>query len=160
MPAAWAQANCQNTGSFDRWLADFKREALSQGISQATINAASPYLVFEQRILNIDRSQRFFAQTFLEISDKMLAGGPDPRRHRQDQAIQGLVCPRGKGIRVPAAVITAFWGLESDFGVAQGKDHSIKSIATLAFDCRRPDRFRGHLCRCTATDRTRRPARR
>jgi hypothetical protein len=75
MPAAWAQANCQNTGSFDRWLADFKREALSQGISQATINAASPYLVFEQRILNIDRSQRFFAQTFLEISDKMLAGG-------------------------------------------------------------------------------------
>jgi len=67
------------------------------------------------------------------------------RRHRQDQAIQGLVCARGKGIRVPAAVITAFWGLESDFGAGQGKDHSIKSLATLAFDCRRPDRFRGHL---------------
>ena len=46
---------------------------------------------------------------------------------------------------MPASVITAFWGLESDFGSGQGKDHSIKSLATLAYDCRRPDMFRGHL---------------
>ena len=81
MPAAWTQENCRNTGNFDSWLAAFKREALSQGISQATINAASPYLVFDQRILNIDRSQRFFAQSFLEISEKMLAGGQIGRAH-------------------------------------------------------------------------------
>src|SRR4051812_35131279 len=90
MPAAWTQENCRNNGSFDRWLADFKREALSQGVSQSTINAASPYLVFEQRILNIDRSQRFFAQTFLEISDKMLAGGRIPigiSKIKQNQAL-------------------------------------------------------------------------
>ena len=42
-------------------------------------------------------------------------------------------------------MITAFWGLESDFGAGQGKDHSIKSLATLAYDCRRSDMFRGHL---------------
>src|SRR5437763_1160129 len=42
-------------------------------------------------------------------------------------------------------VITAFWGLESDFGAGQGKDHSIRSIATLAYDCRRSDMFRAHL---------------
>jgi lytic murein transglycosylase len=46
---------------------------------------------------------------------------------------------------VPASVITAFWGLESDFGAGQGKDQSIKSLATLAYDCRRPEMFRGHL---------------
>ena len=46
---------------------------------------------------------------------------------------------------VPAAVITGFWGLESDFGSNQGKDNSIKSLATLAYDCRRADMFRGHL---------------
>jgi len=38
-------------------------------------------------------------------------------------------------------VITGFWGLESDFGANQGKDHSIKSLATLAYDCRRSERF-------------------
>jgi lytic murein transglycosylase len=46
---------------------------------------------------------------------------------------------------VPAAVITAFWGLESDFGSGQGKDQALKSLATLAYDCRRSDMFRGHL---------------
>src|SRR5262249_39776495 len=40
---------------------------------------------------------------------------------------------------------TGFWGLESDFGANQGKDQSIKSLATLAYDCRRSDMFRGHL---------------
>ena len=50
-----------------------------------------------------------------------------------------------KDYGVPASVITAFWGLESDFGAGQGKDHSIKSLATLAYDCRRSDMFRGHL---------------
>ena len=57
------------------WLASFKQEAATKGISQAAIAAASPYLVLDQRIINIDRGQRFFAQNFLEISDKMLAGG-------------------------------------------------------------------------------------
>jgi lytic murein transglycosylase len=46
---------------------------------------------------------------------------------------------------VPAPVITAYWGLESDFGAGQGKDQSIKSITTLAYDCRRSDMFRHHL---------------
>ena len=32
--AAFAQANCRNTGSFDAWLADFKKEAISRGISK------------------------------------------------------------------------------------------------------------------------------
>jgi lytic murein transglycosylase len=42
-------------------------------------------------------------------------------------------------------VISAFWGLESDFGAGQGKDQAIKSLATLAYDCRRSEMFRGHL---------------
>ncbi|HMH71061.1 MAG TPA: lytic murein transglycosylase, partial [Bradyrhizobium sp.] len=49
-----------------------------------------------------------------------------------------------KDFGVPASVITAFWGLESDFGAGQGKDHAIKSLVTLAYDCRRSDMFRGH----------------
>src|SRR3954449_3260191 len=69
---ALAQPNCRNTADFGRWLADFKREALAQGISARALDAAAPYLVLEQRIINIDRGQRFFAQTFLEFSGKMV----------------------------------------------------------------------------------------
>src|SRR5262249_58385444 len=70
--AAFGQANCRNTTPFEPWLAEFKKEAAAKGISQATMAAASPYLVLDQRIINIDRRQRFFAQNFLEMSDKML----------------------------------------------------------------------------------------
>ena len=76
--AAVGQPNCRNSGAFEPWLAVFKREALDKGISPVAIAAASPYLVLDQRIINIDRGQRFFAQNFLEISDKMLAGGRIP----------------------------------------------------------------------------------
>ena len=143
--AAFGQANCRNTGAFEPWLASFKKEAAAQGISQAAIAAASPYLVLDQRIINIDRGQKFFAQNFLEISDKMLAGGRPPNGANQIKKHQALFEREMKDFGVPPSVITAFWGLESDFGSGQGKDHAIKSLATLAYDCRRSEMFRGHL---------------
>ena len=142
---AFGQANCRNTGAFEPWLATFKKEAAAQGISPAAIAAAAPYLVLDQRIINIDRGQRFFAQNFLEISDKMLAGGRLPNGAAQIKKHQALFAREEKEFGVPASVITAFWELESDFGSGQGKDQSIKSLATLAYDCRRPEMFRGHL---------------
>jgi lytic murein transglycosylase len=142
---AFGQANCRNAGAFEPWLATFKKEAAAQGISPAAIAAAAPYLVLDQRIINIDRGQRFFAQNFLEISDKMLAGGRLPNGVAQIKKHQALFAREEKEFGVPASVITAFWGLESDFGSGQGKDQSIKSLATLAYDCRRPEMFRGHL---------------
>jgi lytic murein transglycosylase len=56
-----------------------------------------------------------------------------------------LFAREDKDYGVPASVITAFWALESDFGSGQGKDQAIKSLTTLAYDCRRSDMFRGHL---------------
>jgi lytic murein transglycosylase len=143
--AAWAQANCRNSGSFEPWLAEFKKEAAAKGISHGAIAAASPYLVLDQRIINIDRGQRFFAQDFLQMSDKMLAGGRLPNGAAQMKKHQAVFAREEKDFGVPASVITAFWGLESDFGSGQGKDQAIKSLATLAYDCRRSDMFRGHL---------------
>ena len=46
---------------------------------------------------------------------------------------------------VPAPVLTAFWGLETDFGAVQGDFSTIRSLATLAYDCRRPELFRPQL---------------
>jgi membrane-bound lytic murein transglycosylase B len=43
---------------------------------------------------------------------------------------------------VPGPVIVAIWGLETDFGANSGKFPTIRALATLAFDCRRPDKFR------------------
>jgi lytic murein transglycosylase len=142
---ALSQENCRNTGNFERWLADFKREAAAQKISPAAINAASPYLVLDQRIINIDRGQRFFAQTFLEFSSKMVPANRLQTGAAKIKQHQTIFAREERDFGVPAAVISAFWGLESDFGAGQGKDQAIRSLTTLAYDCRRPDMFRGHL---------------
>src|ERR1035441_2384321 len=42
---------------------------------------------------------------------------------------------------VPPAVIAAFWGLESDFGPNMGNLPTLRSLASLAYDCRRSQMF-------------------
>ena len=46
---------------------------------------------------------------------------------------------------VPGEVLVAIWGLESDYGVNQGKYSIIRSLVTLAYDCRRAEKFRAEL---------------
>ncbi|NVO17467.1 MAG: lytic murein transglycosylase [Rhodoplanes sp.] len=143
--AALAQAPCRTTGSFESWLERFKQEAIQQGISRNAIAAASPYLVYDQRIVNIDRGQKFFAQSFLQFSDKTLPAYRLQKGAEQIGKHAALFARAEKQFGVPAPIIVAFWGLESDFGGDMGKDHAIRSLATLAYDCRRSEMFRGHL---------------
>jgi lytic murein transglycosylase len=143
--AASAATDCRTAGSFESWLVRFKAEAAAQGISKSAIDAAAPYLVYDQRIVNIDRGQRIFAQSFLEFSGKMLPAYRLQQGVAEIKKYQAIFDRAEKQYGVPAAVITGFWGLESDFGSGQGKDSSIKSLVSLAYDCRRAEMFRGHL---------------
>ena len=46
---------------------------------------------------------------------------------------------------MPGEVLVAIWGLETDFGVNIGKFPTFRSLATLAYDCRRSEMFRAEL---------------
>jgi lytic murein transglycosylase len=140
-----AVANCRNTGSFDAWLAGFKRDAVAQGISQQAIAAASPGMVVDQRIINIDRGQRVFTQTYLQFSDRMAAAYRIQRGSQLIQTNKATFARIDQQYGVPAPVIVAFWGLESDFGANQGKERTLSAITSLAYDCRRGDKFREQL---------------
>jgi lytic murein transglycosylase len=142
---AFAQAPCRTSGSFEQWVAQFEQQALAQGISRNAVAQATPYLTYDPRIINIDRGQRVFAQSFLEFSTKMLPGGRISAGIAQIKKNAATFAREEQQYGVPPAVIAGFWGLESDFGANMGKDQSIRSIATLAYDCRRADMFRGQL---------------
>jgi len=144
-PALAANVDCRTSGSFEAWLARFKQQAAAQGISSSAIAAASPFLVYDQRIVNIDRGQRIFSQTFLEFSDKMLAGGRVSSGQNVIRKNAAAFAREEKEYGIPPAVITGFWGLESDFGANMGNYQAIKSLVSLAYDCRRAEMFRGHL---------------
>jgi len=143
--AASAATDCRTSGSFESWLGRFKAEAAAQGISRSAVDAASSYLVYDQRIVNIDRGQRIFAQSFLEFSGKMLPSYRLQQGTAEIRKYQAIFDRAEKQYGVPAAVITAFWGLESDFGSNMGNDQAIRSLVSLAYDCRRAEMFRGHL---------------
>jgi lytic murein transglycosylase len=138
-------AACRSGGPYEPWLADLKREAMAQGISQQAIAAAAPYLTYDQRIVNIDHGQRVFSQTFLEFSDRMAAAYRIQTGAAKIKTYAPIFARIDQQYGVPAPVIVAFWALESDFGANMGNYHSLPSLASLAYDCRRADRFRGQL---------------
>jgi lytic murein transglycosylase len=140
---AFAAAPC-NTGNFDTWLAAFKSEAVSKGISQQTANAALTGITLDQSVLNRDHSQKVFDQTFEQFSGRMVP----PRMTRGSNMLKqyGSVLSRiEQTYGVPAEVLVAIWGLETDFGVNIGKFQTLRSLATLAYDCRRADEFRAEF---------------
>jgi lytic murein transglycosylase len=138
-------ARCRNTGSFEVWLQKFKSEAVAQGISPQVLAAAAPDLVFDPAIIRRDSGQAVFNQTFLQFSDRMVGGYRIPNGLAKIKQHAALFAEVEKKYGVPAPVLTAFWGLESDFGANFGNFRIIKALATLAYDCRRPDFFRQQL---------------
>ena len=139
---ALAAAPCG--GDFGAWLEGFKQEAAAQGVSQRTIQFALSGVTYDPGIIARDHAQGVFRQSFEQFSGRMVP----PRVARGAQLLQqyGVVFGRiEQQFGVPGAVIVAIWGLETDFGANSGKFPTIRSLASLAYDCRRPDKFRGEL---------------
>jgi lytic murein transglycosylase len=136
---------CQNTISFDRWLNEFKQEAHHRGISLATLNATLNQLRYNPTIIKRDRRQMQFAQRFDHFSAKLISPYRIKKGKRLMRKYRNLFATIKRQYGVPASVITAYWGLESSYGAVQGKFGTIRSLATLAYDCRRSSKFRPEL---------------
>jgi lytic murein transglycosylase len=143
--AASAAAPCRTGGPYEAWLAAFEREAIASGVSQRTVAEVAPYLTYDQRIVNIDSGQRVFTQTFLEFSDRMAAAYRIQTGAAKIKTYAQVFARIDQQYGVPAPVIVAFWALESDFGANMGKEKTLSALASLAYDCRRADRFRAQL---------------
>jgi lytic murein transglycosylase len=142
--AAPALAAPCGTGSFEAWLEDFKKEAAANGISAPAIQAGLSGVALDKSVLARDHSQKVFSQTFEEFSGRMVP----PRLTRGANMLKqyGSVLSRiEQAYGVPGEVLVAIWGLETDFGVNIGKFPTIRSLATLAYDCRRADMFKAEL---------------
>ena len=127
--------------SFDRFLADLKQQAVAAGVSQRAIAEASPWLVYDQGIVNRDRGQRVFGQPFTQFAARMAANYRMQQGQAKIKAHAAAFARAEKEYGVPPAVIAAFWGLESDFGVQMGNLSTLRSLVSLAYDCRRSQMF-------------------
>ncbi|MGE0845476.1 MAG: lytic murein transglycosylase [Flavobacteriaceae bacterium] len=132
-------------GDYGQWLNEVKQEAIAAGVSPRTVEAAVPMMTYNKKVISRDRAQGVFAQTFLEFSGRMVSsyrlkiGGQNLKKYA------AVFADIERKFGVPGPVITAFWALETDFGAVQGDFPTISALATLSYDCRRPDLFRPQL---------------
>lgn len=138
-------ATCAGPAGFPAWLQSFKKEALAQGIAPQIVSEALDGLTYDPAVIAKDRGQSVFAQTFLQFADRMVSknriqtGGA---LLKQNAATFAHIQQK---FGVPGPVLVGFWGLETDFGKVMGNMNTLRSLATLAYDCRRPDEFREQL---------------
>lgn len=144
-PPPASSRNCKNTVPFDRWLANFKKEAVAEGIKPRTIEATIGGMTPDPGVISRDRKQSFFSQTFLEFYGKLATKSREQNGRAYLKRYAEIFDRAEREFGVPGAVITGFWALESDFGAGMGKLPVTRSLLTLAWDCRRGAMFREEL---------------
>ncbi|WP_428086833.1 lytic murein transglycosylase [Candidatus Thioglobus sp.] len=132
-----APANAPEAQSFEEFLTDIRHQALTQGVSNATLDQTLSGLTPNPAVLKFDRTQAEFSQNFWRylgsrVSDYRLGHGAEKLKLHQ-QALQQNQQRYG----VAPHIIVAFWGLETNYGKNTGKLNLIRSLATLSYDLRR-----------------------
>lgn len=144
LAGAWGQ-DVPEPPPFADWLEGVKAEAVEKGISAATLDAALSGLEPNMRVIELDRKQPEFTQTFEQymtarVSEIRIARGLEKMAEHRD-----LLRAVSTRYGVQPRFIAAIWGLETNYGATSGTMNVLQSLATLAWDRRRPDYFRGQL---------------
>jgi membrane-bound lytic murein transglycosylase B len=140
-----AQKNTDNAQSFAEFLLDIRQQAQNQGVSNATLDITLLGLSPNPKIIKSDKNQAEFSQNFWRyvgsrVSDYRLNKGIK-RLKKHQKTLQKNYQKYG----VPPHIITAFWGLETNYGVHTGKLNLVRSLATLSYDKRRRTFFTKQL---------------
>jgi membrane-bound lytic murein transglycosylase B len=131
--------------SFEIWLKALAAEAKARGLKGQAVDSALEGVEPIPRVLELDRSQPEFTQTFWAYLD----GRVSADRIREGKRLLGkhkvLLSEIEKNYGVQGRFLVAFWGLETNFGQFLGGFPVIESLATLAYDERRSAFFRSEL---------------
>ncbi|MFV0643373.1 MAG: lytic transglycosylase domain-containing protein [Sphingomonadaceae bacterium] len=132
--------------SFDAYLEQLKSRARSEGVSERTIQRMTAGLTPNSRVIDLDRGQ---PGTPTQSGYPPIA--PYLARHVDSARIRGgrnmLAATRSKASAVereygvPAEIIIAIWGHETNYGSYMGDFDLARSLATLAWEGRRRELF-------------------
>lgn len=132
-------------GDLATFLDGVKSEAIGSGASPEAAERTLLGAQINQKVLSRDRAQGVFKQTFLEFSKRTVSQARlDIGRQKMKQYADVFARAESE-FGVAPGVITAFWAMETDFGVVQGDFNTRDALVTLAHDCRRPELFRPQL---------------
>ena len=138
-PASTDMPEIQPAQSFNEWLSAFRFKALEAGISPAVFDSAVDGMTPDMSVIKADRSQPEFSRPVWEYLD----GALSPLRVRNGQRLleqnAELLTRIEQRYGVDRQALVSVWGMESNFGTFQGNKSVIRSLATLAYEGRRPE---------------------
>ena len=138
-------AQCGNgPGGFDAWKRQFGEEARAKGIG-ASGAAALMQTNYAGATIAADRGQRSFHLSLDQFLAKRGASSIVARGRSLKQSQAALFASIQQRYGVPPGPLIAIWGMETGFGREHGNQNMLSSIATLAYDCRRPEYFTDQL---------------
>ena len=135
-------------GDFNGFLATMAREAQGAGVSRAVIEQAFAGVSIDQTVLRFDRRQRgmFHAKSFEEYARTRVIPARLKRARTLMQRHAALLARIERQFGVPKELLMAIWTLESDNGTGDmGKLPVVRTLATMAHDCRRTELFQREL---------------
>jgi len=138
-------AQCGNgPGGFEAWKQQFAEEARSNGVGATGINALMQ-ANYATATINADRSLHSFKLSLDAFMVKRGSAAIVARGRSLKQSQAALFASIQQRYGVPPGPLIAIWGMESGFGSQRGNQNMLSSIATLAYDCRRPEYFTDQL---------------
>jgi lytic murein transglycosylase len=123
------------------------RDAQAAGVSRSVIDQAFAGVTIDQAVLTFDRRQRnTFRKSFEEYAATRVVPARINRAKKLMQAHAALLSRIERQFGVPKELIMAIWTLETDNGTGDmGKLPVVRTLATLAHDCRRTELFQAEL---------------
>jgi lytic murein transglycosylase len=134
-------------GDFNTFVSAMSQGAASAGVSQSVISQALGGVSQDMAVLNFDRRQRYtFNKSFEQYVSTRVGAGRINGGRAMLQRHAALLASIEAKYGVPRQILVAIWGLETDFGKGDmGKLPVIRTLATMAHDCRRTELFQGEL---------------
>jgi lytic murein transglycosylase len=130
---------------FAAWLADYRSFARASGVSDATLQAALDGAQYLPRVVELDRAQPEFTRAVWDYLDTAASPERVARGQQQGAIARADIDAAAARYGVPAEVLLAIWGMESNFGSNYGSTPTVDALATLGFDGRRGDWARKEL---------------
>ncbi|MEC9342230.1 MAG: lytic murein transglycosylase [Pseudomonadota bacterium] len=134
-----------NSAGFARWVADFSKEAVANGIQPRTLSVAFADVFYNTKTIWADRNQKSFKLTYEQFLQKRGATTIIAQGRKKKQGNPNLFASIEAKYGVPAGPLIAIWGMETAFGRFQGDQNVMSAVTTLAYDCRRSAFFEEQL---------------
>lgn len=139
-------ATCGNNSSgFEVWKSNFIENAQRYGIKKRVAQNALKGVKYSNKVVRLDRNQKSFKLSFNQFYARRVNNAMINRARKLQNTYKRTFARIEKKFGVPAPVILAIWGLETNFGGYSGKMPVMQSLATLAYDCRRSKFFTNEL---------------